>query len=432
MSNVFNVMAIVLPLILLVILIWRRVNIAVSALICTGLMALMSGLNIYSCLTSDYMASFVGYIQSYWPLIFLGASFGKAMQLGGGAEDLANLLTAKLGTRYVIPVLCLTTLVLSYGGVSCYVIVFVMYPIALNMFKKADLPRHLVPAVIAAGSFTAVNIGPGSPSVVNNIPVKYLNTSATVLPVYSAILAASFFAMATAYCMWQEKRSRKKNEHFSADEATLKMMAEYELKEHGNGYLAIIPLALVVVPLFFGVDVLYTLLMGWIAIALLYWKKIDNKVEILNCGVSDAIMAILATSAVVGFGGVAKLTAGYATMVDAATNMGGSPLVSFSLGTALLSGACGSGSGGLTLALETLAPRYLAMGINPGVLHKIASCACITLDSLPHNGVMVTVLACCGLTHKEGYRHLFAITVVGSILVLIEAIILASIMYPIG
>ena len=427
----WSVLAIVLPLLLLVILIWKRVNIAVSAVICTGLMAFMSNLNVYDSLTANYMEAFVGYIQSYWPLIFLGASFGKAMQLGGGAEDLANLLTSKLGTKYTIAVLCVTTLVLSYGGVSCYVIVFVIYPIALNMFKKADLPRHLIPAVVAAGSFTAVNLGPGSPSVVNNIPVKYLGTSATVLPVFSAVIAGSFFLLAMFYCMWQEKVARKKGEHFSADEETLQMMAEYEKKEHGNGAIAFIPLGLVVIPLFFGVDVLYTLLMGWIAIAVLYWKKIENKVEILNCGVGDAMGAIVATSAVVGFGGVAMQTAGYDVLVNTATNMGGSPLISFSLGTALLSGACGSGSGGLTLALETLAPRYIEMGINPGVLHQIASAACITLDSLPHNGVMVTVLACCHLTHKEGYRHLFAITVVGSTIILIETIILASIFYPI-
>ena len=427
----WSVLAIVLPLLLLVILIWKRVNIAVSAVICTGLMAFMSNLNVYDSLTANYMEAFVGYIQSYWPLIFLGASFGKAMQLGGGAEDLANLLTSKLGTKYTIAVLCVTTLVLSYGGVSCYVIVFVIYPIALNMFKKADLPRHLIPAVVAAGSFTAVNLGPGSPSVVNNIPVKYLGTSATVLPVFSAVIAGSFFLLAMFYCMWQEKVARKKGEHFSADEETLQMMAEYEKKEHGNGAIAFIPLALVVIPLFFGVDVLYTLLMGWIAIAVLYWKKIENKVEILNCGVGDAMGAIVATSAVVGFGGVAMQTAGYDVLVNTATNMGGSPLIAFSLGTALLAGACGSGSGGLTLALETLAPRYIEMGINPGVLHKIASAACITLDSLPHNGVMVTVLACCHLTHKEGYRHLFAITVVGSTIILIETIILESIFYPI-
>mgnify|MGYP005758101013 FL=1 len=427
----WSVLAIIIPLLLLVVLIWKKVNIAVSAILCTGLMAFMSSLNVYDSLTVNYMEAFVGYIESYWPLIFLGASFGKAMQLGGGAEDLANLLTSKLGTKYTIAVLCVTTLVLAYGGVSCYVIVFVIYPIALNMFKKADLPRHLIPAVVAAGAFTAVNLGPGSPSVVNNIPVKYLGTSATVLPVFSAVIAASFFLLATAYCIWQEKVARKKGEHFSADEETLRMMAEYEKKEHGNGAIAFIPLAIVVFPLFFGVDVLYTLLVGWIAIGILYWKKIDNKIEILNCGVSDAMGAIVATSAVVGFGGVAMQTAGYTTLVNTATNMGGSPLISFSLGTALLSGACGSGSGGLTLALETLAPRYIEMGINPGVLHKIASAACITLDSLPHNGVMVTVLACCGLTHKEGYRHLFAITVVGSTIILIETIILASIFYPI-
>ena len=285
-----SVLAIVIPLLLLVFLIWKRVNIAVSAILCTGLMALLSGLNVYDCLTNDYMAAFVGYIKSYWPLIFLGASFGKAMQLGGGAEDLANWLTSKLGTKYTMIVLCATTLVLAYGGVSCYVIVFVMYPIALNMFKKADLPRHLIPAIVAAGAFTAVNIGPGSPSVVNNIPVKYLGTSAAVLPLYSGILAVSFFGLATAYCIWQERVARKKGEHFSADAQTLKMMEEYESKEHGNGVIAFIPLALVVIPLFFGVDVLLTLLAGWIAIAILYWKKIDNKIEILNCGVSDACL----------------------------------------------------------------------------------------------------------------------------------------------
>lgn len=426
-----SILAIVVPLLLLVFLIWKRVNIAVSALVCSGLMAAFSGLNVYECLTGGYMDSFVGYIKNYWPLIFLGASFGKAMQLGGGAEDLANLLTSKLGVKHTMLVLCLTTLVLGYGGVSCYVIVFVMYPIALNMFKKADLPRHLIPAIIAAGVSTAVNIGPGSPSVINNIPVKYLGTSATILPVYSAFLGITFFLLALVYCLWQEKVARKKGEHFSVDADTLKMMEEYEKKEHGNGAIAFIPLALVVIPLFFGVDVLYSLLAGWISIAILYWKRIENKIEILNCGVSDAMGAIVATSAVVGFGGVAMQTAGYETLINVATGMGGSPLISFSVGTSLLSAACGSGSGGLTLALDTLAPKYLEMGVNPGVLHKIASCACITLDSLPHNGVMVTILTCCGLTHKEGYKHQFAITVVGSIIILILAIILATIFYPI-
>ena len=96
----WSVLAIIIPLLLLVVLIWKKVNIAVSAILCTGLMAFMSSLNVYDSLTVNYMEAFVGYIESYWPLVFLGASFGKAMQLGGGAEDLANLLTSKLNQIY--------------------------------------------------------------------------------------------------------------------------------------------------------------------------------------------------------------------------------------------------------------------------------------------------------------------------------------------
>lgn len=432
MQEIYNISAIVLPLLLLVYLIWKKFNIAVSAILCTALMAIMSGLNIFESMTGGYMTAFSGYIKSYWLLIFLGSTFGKAMQVSGAADDVANLLTKWFGTKHTVLALCITTLILAYGGVSCYVIVFAIYPIALNMFKKADLPRHLVPAIVAAGSFTAVNIGPASPSVVNNIPTTYLGTTATVLPLWSGFLAAFFFIIATLYCLWQEKVARRKGEHFSADEATLKMMEEVEKREHGNGVLGLIPMILVVGLLVVGLDVLWCLLTGIVSLLILYWNKIESKLDFANCGVSDAMGAIVATSAVVGFGGVVTLTPGYNTLLNLAMNMPGSPLISFSVATSLLAGACGSGSGGLALALDTLAPRYLEMGVLPGVLHKIASCACITLDSLPHNGVMVTVLTCCGLTHKEGYRHLFAITVVGSIITLIVAVITGSIFYPVG
>lgn len=430
--NAYYIFAIVGPLLLLVFLIWKRFNIAVSAVLCTALMAIMSGLSVFDSMTTGYMTAFSNYIKNYWLLIFLGSTFGNAMQISGAADDVAALLTKGFGTKWTVPILCLTTLVLGYGGVSCYVIVFAIYPIALNMFKKADLPRHLIPAIVAAGSFTAVNIGPAAPSVVNIIPTTYLGTTPTVLPVWSGFLAATFFVLALIYCMWQERVARKKGEHFDPNAEVLEVMAKAEDKEHGNGVLGLIPMICVVGFLVFGLNVLWCMLIGIVVLLVLYWKKIDSKLEFANCGVKDAMGAIVATSAVVGFGGVVSSTPGYNILLDVAMNMGGSPLISFSTATALLAGACGSGSGGLALALENLAPTYLELGVQPGVLHKIASCACITLDSLPHNGVMVTVLACCGLTHKEGYRHLFAITVVGSIIILILAVITASIFYPIG
>lgn len=431
MSSLYSIIAIVLPLLIMVVLIWKKVHITVAAVVCTGLMALMSGLNVFESITNDYMKAFVNYIQLFWPLIFLGATFGNVMQITGAANDVAQLFINKFGSKNTIVVLCVTTLVLAYGGVSCYVIVFAMYPIALKMFKEANLPRHLIPGIVAAGAFTAVNLGPGSPSVVNNIPTQYLGTNAMSAPLMALILAAFFFIIATIYCVWQERVARRKGEHFSANEETLALMEKAEKREHGSGFKALIPLALVVGPLILRVNVLYCLLFGIISSAVLYWKNIDNKFDFVNCGVGDAMGAIVATSAVVGFGGVASLTPGFDIIVDYALNMDGSPYTSFAVATSLLAGASGSGSGGLSLALSTLGDKYIAMGVDPGALHKVAAAACITLDSLPHNGVMVTVLAACGLTHREGYRHLFAITVVEAIIVMILAIILANIMYPV-
>ena len=427
-----SILAVLVPIALLIVLIWKRVHIAVSALICTCLMALLSGLDVYSSISVDFMTAAGNYVKTNWPMFFLGASFGKAISLGGGAEDLANMLIKKFGTKHAVPVLCVVAMILAYGGVNCFVIVFVMYPLCLNIFKAADLPRKMIPGIIAAGAFTAPSFGPAAPAIVNILPTNYLGTTVTVLPLYSAILAGVYFIISLIYMMWEEKRSRKMGWHFEADEATLKMMAEHETRGHGNGLIAIIPMALVLIPLFFGVDVLVTLTIGWIAVGILYWKKIENKLELFNCGVADGMGALMATASVVGFGGVAKMTQGFTSMLDVATGMGGNPLVSYAAGVCLLAGTCASGTGGLALSMELLLPRYIEMGINPGVLHKIASIATLTLDSLPHNGVMVTVLAFCGLTHKEGYRYMFVITVLFTFVVLVLAIVLAGIMYPIG
>ena len=427
-----SIIAVLIPIIVLVILIWKRVHIAVSALICTCLLALLSGLDVYQSVTVDYMAAAGNYVRMYWPMFFLGASFGKSISLGGGAADLAYMLTRKIGTKYTIPVLSVVAMILAYGGVNCFVIVFVMYPICLNIFKTADLPRKLVPGIISVGAFTAPSIGPGAPAIVNIMPTQYLGTTVTVLPLYSIILSAVYFVVPLIYMMWEEKRCRRVGLRFDADAATLKMMAEQESKEHGNGMIALIPMALVVVPLFFGVDVLVTLLAGWIAVCILYWNKVENKLELFNCGVADGMGALMATASVVGFGSVGRLTAGFTTMMDFATGMGGNPLVSYATGIGLLSAVCASGTGGLALAMETILPKFIDMGIHPGVLHKVASIAAITTCSLPHNGVMVTMLAFCGLTHKEGYKDLFIINVGCTFITLVVAIVLGSIMYPIG
>lgn len=430
-----GVMAIIATLLLMVVLIWKRVHIVVAASVCAGLLALLSGLNIYDSLTQNFMKSMGNYVVSFFPLFFLSASFGKVMQISGAADAVASMLARLIGAKYAIYITVFSAMVLTYGGVSCFVIVFAVYPIAVSLFEKADLPRHLIPGAIVAGTSTLPNVAPGSPQLCHIIPMKYLGTDAMAAPLLSSINALLLVAFALVYLRWQEKLSRKKNEHFTADERSQKILDEARSRSNGNdpkaGYIALIPMIVVIVTMnVLKIDVLISMILGIITCSILFWNKITDKLQILNGAIGESTSAIINTSAAVGFGGVASATAGFATIVNAVTHFNGPPLLSFGVATSLMAGATGSGSAGLTLAMENLASIYLKMGLNPEVLHAIASLACISLDSLPHNGFMITMLTVCGMTHKESYRHLFWVTVLGPIVVLCIAIPLGTIMYP--
>ena len=105
------------------------------------------------------------------------------------------------------------------------------------------------------------------------------------------------------------------------------------------------------------------------------------------------------------------------------------PLISYGLTTTILAGAAGSGTGGLAIALENLAPQYLAMGIPAELLHRIGCLSAIGLDSLPHCGAVVVLLTLAGMTHKDSYKQIFVTTVVITLIVAAIGIALATIMY---
>lgn len=429
MSSFLSIMAIVLPLALMIILIWKKVHMVIIAPLCAGLMALLSGLPILESLTGSYMTAFAGYVQSYFLLIVLGAIFSKLMEASGASKDVAELLASKVGSQHAILLVIFTAIILCYGGVSFYVAAFAIYPIALVLFQKADLPKTLIPGAIAAGAFTAPNLLPGAPSVMNIIPMTILGTSASCAPVIAIIDSVVLVGLCSAYMVWQGKKAHARGEHFVADEKTLATLKEYERITPGNGLLGFIPLVTVIALLLLKVNVLIALGAGILVIFAMYWKKITNKLTNLASGVSDGLNATIATSAAVGFGGVVAVTAGYQALINIATNLGGPPLASFAISTGILAGACGSGSGGIAMALNLLADHYLQLGVAPEAMHKVASIAGLTLDSLPHNGVMVTLLAVCGVTHSEGYKHIFACTVVCTIITTIVAVLLGTIMY---
>lgn len=406
-------MGVLLAFALLVILMYKKVPIIVAAPVCAIVMAITSGLAVMPALTGDYMDAMVGFIKSYFILFLICAIFGRIMDVSGAAYSIGKWLGIRLGAKYALWGVSIAALVLTYGGVSCFVLVFAIYPIALVLFKEADISRKLIPGTIIAGMSTAPNILWGSPGLCNVIPSSYLGTTVKAAPLVSVICSIFFYLSAMAYLIHENKKMQKRGERFIPTDKIEKLLEDNAAKKAINPIVALIPIVVIIFTLNgLNLDVNIAMLCGVITGYILFWGNITDKMDTLIVGSQNAIGSIMNTSTAVGIGGVAKITSAFNMLLQWVSGLGGSPLVSWAAAVTLIAGACGSGSGGVALACSTLADKYLAMGVNPEILHRIASCACIVLDSLPWNGVMITVMQACDLTHKEAYKHLFMITVV--------------------
>lgn len=200
-----------------------------------------------------------------------------------------------------------------------------------------------------------------------------------------------------------------------------------------NPLIALIPIIVIIILLVaVQANVLLSMLIGSVVCGALFFKNVKNIPGMLEDSVKSAMNAAVTTGCIVGYGAVVSASAGYATLSAALTSMNTSPLIAYGLTTTVLAGAAGSGTGGLAIALNSLAPQYQAMGIPAEVLHRIGTLCAIGLDSLPHNGAVVVLLTLAGMTHKDSYKQIFVTTVVFTIIVAILGIILATIMYPVG
>ena len=427
-----SVFFVILTLALVVFLAFKRVNIVAISVLAAILLAALNGQNILESLTGTFMPAAAGYVQNYLLLFSISALFGKVMEVTGAAASIAKFLARLLGPKYSIIGLLLTGAILVYGGISSLVIAFTLYPIALALFQKADLPRRLIPGTIAAGCFTfAASAFPGTPQQMNVIPQPYLGTDVMAAPLLGVICGVVGLGLACIYMFWEGQRARKNGEHFQADESImLTIEAAAKDGENINPLLAFLPMIVTIVLLiFFKCNVLLAVLIGTLLCCVLMWKNLKDIRGCISAAVQNAGMATIFTGAIVGYGAVVKASAGYAVLSEAMTNMNASPLLSFSLATTILAGAAGSGSGGLGIALEAMSQQYLAQGIPAEVLHRVGALAAIGLDSLPHNGAVITLLTLCGMTHKDSYKQIFVTTVVITVFVMFLSIILATVMY---
>lgn len=425
-------LGIILGLVLLMFLAYRGYSIIWIAPLTAAIVALFGGLNLLTAYKDTYMAGFVGFTKAWFPAFLLGAIFGHLMDYTGAARAIAQWLTKVLGAKRAILSVVVGCSVLTYGGISLFVVVFAMYPLSVALFREANITRKLIPGAIALGSFTfTMTALPGTPQIQNLIPMTYFKTTPTAGPVMGIVASIVLFGGGYAYLVWRERRFKAKGEFFTEPTKKQEDKEERKITQLPNAFLSFLPLITVILTLnLFGWDIIVSLIAGIVLSMVLNFKHYKGFTKSISGGAAGSIIAIINTSAAVGFGAVVKAVPGFKTLTNAIIGMKGSPLISEAVAVNLLAGATGSASGGMGIALEALGEKYyqlaLSTGISPQAFHRIASLSSGGLDTLPHNGAVLTLLAITGMTHKDSYIDIAVTSVILPIIASIPAIILAS------
>ena len=415
-----GILVLLLALLLFGLLAFTQINALILAPLVTIFVIVCSGMPILTSLKELFMPAASAYVTSYFLVFFVGALFGAVYQHTGAAESISKTLAGLCKGKFVAPIIMTITGILTFGGVSGFVVFFVIYPIALNMFKEANLTRRLIPGAISAGCWTWSMYGPGSPSIQNVIAMNSLGTPSTAALVPSVIAAVASYVL---IFLWLEMRSRNfTKKGITFNDSTLKFqlspeeMAMDEDKDLPNFWIAMIPIIAILVSFNgFKLPVETAVFLGVALATILMWKRvgtINGWIAVFNEGAANSGVSILNTAIVVGFGGVVKQTQGFTDLVEVLKTLNMPALVFVMITVAICAGACGSASGGMGVAFNALTDTYIALGANLEHVHRIAAIAAGTLDSLPHQGAQITLLGICKLTHGEAYFDIFVTQIV--------------------
>jgi H+/gluconate symporter-like permease len=476
---------ILLGLGLLVSLAFRGWSVLGLAPVAALIAAAFSGEPLLAHWTQTFMGSAAGFVAQFFPLFLLGALFGKLMDDSGSVSAIANFMTEMLGPSRSVLAVVLAGALVTYGGVSLFVAMFVIAPMGQALFRAADIPNRLLPAAVALGTTTfTMTAMPGTPAIQNAIPMPFFGTTPFAAPGLGIIASAVMLGFGLWWLGRAEKAARRAGEGFGGpapaamtasdaahdtvvrERATAAQSFDPAEAEHGQrstelpGILvAVLPLAVVM-----GVNLTMSLLVlpnmdtGFLAepewggtslagvggvwsvivalsaaIVVLYAfnrSRLKSLRDTVDAGLNASALPVISVASLVGFGAVVAALPAFQVVSDWVLGIEGGPLVGLALSTNVLSALTGSASGGLTIALGALGETYMQLaasyGIDPALMHRVAAIGAGSLDSLPHNGAVVTLLAVCGATHKQSYFDIVMVGIVSALLALAVVIVLGT------
>ncbi|MES2878689.1 MAG: GntP family permease [Pseudomonadota bacterium] len=444
-----SLIIILASLALLMFVAYRGFSVILFAPVCALLAVLFTDPSLVPPMFSGiFMEKMVGFVKLYFPVFLLGAVFGKMIEISGFSKSIVSSVIKLVGRERSILSIVLVCAILTYGGVSLFVVVFAVYPFAAEMFKQSDIPKRLIPGTIALGAFTfTMDSLPGTPQIQNIIPTTFFKTDTWAAPWLGVIGSIVILTAGLAYLGWRRRVAAAAGEGYGTGHSNEpEPFAEEKLPSF---WLALTPLVLVgvmnkvftvLIPQFYGAShsatvvgmakplvtdvskiaaiwaVEAALFLGIMTVLLFAFKQVKAKfTEGSKAAVAGSLLASMNTATEYGFGAIIAALPGFTVIADA-LKMIPNPLINEAITVTALAGVTGSASGGMSIALAAMSETFInaanAAHIPLEVFHRVASMASGGMDTLPHNGAVITLLAVTGLTHKTSYKDIFAVTLI--------------------
>ncbi|MEJ8852102.1 GntP family permease [Variovorax rhizosphaerae] len=434
---------------LLMFVAYRGFSVILFAPVCALLAVLFTDPSLVPPMFSGvFMDKLVGFVKLYFPVFLLGAVFGKVIELSGFSKAIVAAVIGIVGRERAMLAIVMVCAVLTYGGVSLFVVVFAVYPFAAEMFRQSDIPKRLIPGTIALGAFSfTMDSLPGSPQIQNIIPTTFFKTDTWAAPWLGVIGSVFILGVGMSYLGWRRRQALAAGEGYGQNH--LNEPETFATEKLPNAFVALLPLVVVGVmnkvftiwiPQWYGAShttdlaglgkplvtdigkiaavwaVEAALLLGILTVLVFAFKPVKARfADGTKAAVSGALLASMNTASEYGFGGVIAALPGFTVIADALKAIP-NPLVNEAITVTTLAGITGSASGGMSIALAAMSETFIsaahAANIPLEVFHRIAAMASGGMDTLPHNGAVITLLAVTGLTHKTSYKDIFAVTLI--------------------
>ncbi len=427
----------ILGIAVLIVLCVKGLNPVLAALAASVVVILTNGLSFFDSLAA-WCGGLGGFVSTYVLFFCLAAVYGEMMKVSGAAESIANALFKIFGAKFAPAATLIVTWILAYGGINVFIVAFAVYPIAMPLFRKANISKNLMPAIFLLGSVVILVCTPGviaglMYALSEGLQVPVL--SAPIMGVLSMIISLVFGCV---YVTFRAKQLAAKGECFEASPKDLAYLENKDgtEKELPPLWASLVPMVVTIVLKFVLLGIGWatmptsytTVVVGEVLMVLLQYKYLKGKlIQTVTSGFFSGINPLLLNGAIMGFAAIVNSCASFQVFVDFATYLCEvwNPYLSAIVAINIFSGITGASMSGAQIFADTMAGTYLSYGVNNAALFRILSIASMGLDTLPHCPTFLAMADVCGVTTKKSYGHVFWCTVVFPIVLSLICVVFA-------